>query len=481
MSVDAELRRTKEQLRLSRIRLLQAEREITALRNSRSWALTAPLRQLGQRFPGIVGGIWIGTKVIGWLFRGELRARIGAWRMARSPWVGPELAVSAVAAPAPTCLYSRGCNGRRGTVLVADMCVPQPDRGAGYRTTFVVLEELLRQGYAVTFWPEDGADFGSYTQTLERMGVEVLDRRSARDIRAWLSDVGSKLDYAVIMRPYLSYQLLPNLLAATPATIIYYGHDLHYARLRIEAAYRRDPDLADRAERMFQMERAVWRAVDVVLYPSQEEVSTVKKIEPYVDARVLTPFAYDSVRLRDLAPSGTTILFVGGYQHRPNVGAAFALVRSILPLIRRSIPHARLVLAGADPPRELIALANDNVEVTGRISDEVLSALYKQARVVVIPLRVGAGVKGKVVEAMHEGVPVVTTSIGAQGMQGLEDIVPVCDDDADLASAAVTLLSDDNAWLRQSRAQSDFVQQHFSTTNLRRTLLHAMGAEPLRT
>jgi glycosyltransferase involved in cell wall biosynthesis len=96
------------------------------------------------------------------------------------------------------------------------------------------------------------------------------------------------------------------------------------------------------------------------------------------------------------------------------------------------------------------------------VSDEELLRFYRNARVAVVPLRVGAGMKGKIVEALHHGVPLVTTPVGAQGLEGLSPLVPVSDEPAALAAAIVALLKDDAKWDEVARVERDYAREHFS-------------------
>ena len=84
----------------------------------------------------------------------------------------------------------------------------------------------------------------------------------------------------------------------------------------------------------------------------------------------------------------------------------------------------------------------------------------------IVPLRAGAGVKGKVVEALQQGLPLVTTSIGAEGLPGLDAVAMVADDAPALAAALVELLEDDRRWMRQSAAQLAHAERHFSRAAL---------------
>jgi glycosyltransferase involved in cell wall biosynthesis len=115
------------------------------------------------------------------------------------------------------------------------------------------------------------------------------------------------------------------------------------------------------------------------------------------------------------------------------------------------------------------------VQVAANVSDSELAAWYARARVAVIPLTFGAGVKLKVVEAMREGLPLVTTAIGAEGLPGVDAIAYVCNDPDDFAAAACRLLQDDALWTARAAAQIAFAEARFSEAALRDSLLSAMA------
>jgi glycosyltransferase involved in cell wall biosynthesis len=163
---------------------------------------------------------------------------------------------------------------------------------------------------------------------------------------------------------------------------------------------------------------------------------------------------------------------VAGFGHEPNEDAACWFASDILPLVQAQCPDVCLWLVGSNPGERVRALQTDrSVVVTGYVSDAELARYYGRARVAIAPLRYGAGVKGKAVEAMRFGVPLVATSFGLQGMEALASAVPVRDDAPGFAAAIVRLLSDDVAWRAQRRAQTMYVAEHFSRDAMRRCLL----------
>jgi glycosyltransferase involved in cell wall biosynthesis len=144
-----------------------------------------------------------------------------------------------------------------------------------------------------------------------------------------------------------------------------------------------------------------------------------------------------------LPPRPAGVTFCGDYRHNPNVDAALHLARDIWPLIRKGRPDATLTLLGSRPPDELKAFDGwDNIEVPGWIDD--LRPYYRRERVALIPIRFGSGIKAKIVEAVACGLPVVTTTVGAEGLllrQGRDFFIE--DEPEGLAARTLDLLNDD--------------------------------------
>lgn len=376
-------------------------------------------------------------------------------------------------------MRARDYGRTRKTILIMDHYCPEPDRDAGSRSSLGIIESLVRADWIVKFWPHNRAYSPVYTVALEQMGVEVLDHRWPGDLAAWLQDNGAMLDHVLINRPHIAADVLPTITAATKAVVSFYGHDLHFARLRRQAN-RAEPEQASEllaeANRWEAIERQVWRRVDLVLYPSEDEAVAVRQMAPRALARSIVPFTFDVSPARDLPPAERSILFVAGFAHPPNADAARFLIRDILPQLEREIGPVNVVLAGSHPTDAVRALAGPRVKVTGWISEEALAELYQQMRVSIVPLRYGAGVKGKVVEALSRGLPLVTTTTGAQGIPDLDTIVPVQDEVPALADALRLLLTDDEAWIRQSQAQTAFALARFSAEAMQASVLDVLSS-----
>jgi O-antigen biosynthesis protein len=364
----------------------------------------------------------------------------------------------------------------RRVILVVDHYVPEPDRDAGSLAIMCCIRALQAAGMIVKFWPQNQCYSPGYTEALQDMGVEVCHGGDGGAFRRWNAENGDDIDCVLLSRPEVAADFIPELRhSGRSRRLIYYGHDVHFRRMRLQAKVLDDKCLDRAADRMERLERLVWRTVDVVLYLSDEEAAIVSQTEPGATARAIVPYCFhDFAAPRDATPD-PIILFVGGFAHAPNQQAVLWFVDRILPLIRERVPAARLAIVGSNPPSQVLDLAGDRITVAANVSDAELRAHYRSSRVAVVPLRYGAGVKLKVIEALREGLPLVTTSTGAQGLPGLDQVASICDDPCSFADAVCQLLQDDALWTVRCAAQIAYAEPRYSESAFRTSLLDAAG------
>ncbi|MGB3144544.1 MAG: glycosyltransferase [Maribacter sp.] len=190
---------------------------------------------------------------------------------------------------------------------------------------------------------------------------------------------------------------------------------------------------------------------------------------------LLLPFMVDEIKENIQWPTyeqRTDFLFIGGGKHAPNIDAILNLKNNIWPLIRQQLPDAKLNVYGAYLPQQVMEMHNtkEGFWVQGRAED--VQGVMLQARVCLAPLRFGAGIKGKLLEAMRNGTPSVTTSIGAEGMQGILDWNGFIENSpADFANAAVRLYTDVTTWNTAQEQGKTLVNTLFSKISLETLLV----------
>ncbi len=363
--------------------------------------------------------------------------------------------------------------GRR-IVLVVDHYVPTPDRDAGSRTMLSCMEILQQAGYIVKFWPHNRAYSPGYTELLQARGIEVFHGPGHPPFETWIQQTGMDLDMVLVSRPDVAEDTIPLVRRYSDARIIYYGHDLHFRRIGLQADLTGNQSLRRTANLMRMRECSIWSQADLSLYLSEEESQIATSLQPQARIGFVTPYCFDTFADIRTAPASNEIVFVAGFGHTPNEDAAVWFVTDVLPAIRQQEPGVLLSIVGSCPTGAVRALARDGVAICADVSDAELAAAYSRARVAVVPLRSGAGVKLKVVEALRSGLPLVTTPIGAQGLPGLENVASVRGDAASFAAAVLTLLRDDLEWEKRSLQQIAFAQDRFSRRAMTESLLGAL-------
>jgi glycosyltransferase involved in cell wall biosynthesis len=190
-------------------------------------------------------------------------------------------------------------------------------------------------------------------------------------------------------------------------------------------------------------ERAQMRYADVCLVSSTTERDKLHRIGHRGRFLVVPNTVDTDYFCPSSSPRGDqqpTIVFPGTMWYGPNIDGAQYLVRKILPLVRERVPQTRVFLVGRDPAREVRDLAGARVTVTGSVPD--VRPYLRQAGLVAVPLRYGGGTRTKILEAMAMGIPVVSTSLGAEGLEVSKEVgVHIVDDPQEFAAACSDILA----------------------------------------
>lgn len=363
-------------------------------------------------------------------------------------------------------------------VLVMDHTIPQLDKDAGSRAMLQTMVSLARMGWLVKFWPNDHGYQSEFRPQLEDAGIEVVTgARWDGSFERFMRDVGQQLDFALLSRPNFAGPYLAKLREYSRARVALFGHDIHHLRMLAQAQVTGDPAARTAALEMKSLEQSLWRAVDSIIYPSQEEAAVVAEHVGLEKVHAVPLYCFEERELATPVREGATIklLFVAGFGHPPNEDAAEWLVTDIMPRVRRVLPNAVLQLVGSNPTGRVRQLAGPGVEVSWNVTATELGDHYRAASVAIAPLRFGGGVKLKVVEALANGVPMVTTSVGVQGLPGAGDCISVADDAQGLADAVVALLDDRTHGSTRAAAGHDYLREHYSEACMERALWRALA------
>jgi glycosyltransferase involved in cell wall biosynthesis len=216
---------------------------------------------------------------------------------------------------------------------------------------------------------------------------------------------------------------------------------------------------------------ALWRRFDRVQVFSQRDADLIARRAPDVASRVrVNPFGVDIPARTATDIVERAVTFVGAFKHPPNVDAAIWLGTEIMPILRRSSPGVTLSLVGDGPPASVRSLAADDVIVTGAVPS--VEPYLDRASVVVAPVRMGGGMRVKVLQALARGKAVVTTSLGAEGLAAAPAGPPlgVSDSTEDFAAAVARLLANPEAAAVLGRRARSFVEAHHGWARYRERL-----------
>lgn len=365
--------------------------------------------------------------------------------------------------PAKKTLSTASARQRR--MLVVDSMTPDPTRDSGSLRLSQMLDLLHQDGWSIDFFADDGYATAEDVHRLADIGVTVHQGSLLR----WLRDAGAELDAILLCRLPVACQYLGLVRKLAPsATVVFDTVDLHYLRERRAAELADNNRLRRHAAQSRKRELDAISRSDVTFVVSPEEQATLARELPNARIELLSNI-HDIHGRRHGFDARRDLLFIGGFGHPPNADAVHWFAADILPLLRVHEPSLALHVVGDIDEPSRLALARDGIHIHGRVKD--LGPLMESCRISVAPLRFGAGVKGKVNLAMSYGLPVVVTSVAAEGMH-LENGVNalVADDAAGFAAATLRLHRDGDLWLRLSNAALENVRDHFSVDHARQTL-----------
>ena len=297
------------------------------------------------------------------------------------------------------------------TICIVGHWLPRFDHDSGSLRLYRMIQVLVMSGYTVVLWARSRPDDERYVRAFTELNVALPYQKDG--FTNFLEEKGSTIDLVILCRLNVANQLLDTVLAMTDARIVFDTVDLAYLRKERMAKILGEPvDTSAKSQELH-----ICRCVDEVMVVSPVEKKMLEGEGLEGSVSIVT-------NIHSLKPSCKSftdrigLMFIGGFDHQPNVDGILWFVETILPIIRNQLVGIHLDIVGSSPPDSILALASSHINVTGYVMD--VTSYFEKARIFVSPLRYGAGVKGKIGQSMAFGLPVVTTSIGAEGMY-LED------------------------------------------------------------
>lgn len=351
-------------------------------------------------------------------------------------------------------------SGKR--ILLIDHYVPIYDQDAGSFDMFSMLKILVDLGNKVTFIGDSLLRLEPYTQGLQQKGIEVIYAPYVLSAEVYIEKYGRFFDIVILSRAHVALKYLDGVKRyCTRAKTIYDTVDLQFLRESRQASIENNDKLRKQAEQTKANELYLAKNTDITFVVSPVEKEVLLKEDPSLNVEVIIRSVHSVTTPQKPFSDRKDILFIGGFAHPPNIDAVVYFVEEIFPLIKQKMPDVHFYIVGSNPPKEVLSLRSNAVVVTGYMKD--VAPYFDNCRVFVAPLRYGAGVKGKILLSMSYGMPVVTTSVGAEGMALADGVNALIADEAEEFAAKVArLYEDEELWNNVSQISIRNIEQYYS-------------------
>ena len=328
-------------------------------------------------------------------------------------------------------------------IIAITYSIPRSDNSSGERRFVKILELLAEHNEVDLCVARFGKwlltkQFEPYIQNLESLGVHVLPihKDAVKEALA-----AKKYDAGFFEFYWIAEETIYDFRKYQPHAItIIDSVDLHYVREETQAKIGLIKEA--KAKKTKKRELKIYREADITVAVSIDDLVTLKDKDNLGEVFIV-PNIVDTVYRSDVYRD-PVVIFIGAYLWPPNVDAVKWFMKEVWPIVRKLNDKAEFLIIGSDPPDEIKTFNDEpGVKALGYVPET--KPYLEKAAVSVAPLRYGGGMKGKVNEALAHGVPVVATSIGAQGFQVEDGTQMFIKDDAEgFANAIISLLQDQN-------------------------------------
>lgn len=302
-----------------------------------------------------------------------------------------------------------------GRILFIDYTTPTPDRDAGSYAAMREIELMQSLGFKVTLLPENLAWLGGYTKDLQNRGVEVITAPFYDSVDAFLKSRASEFDAFYIMRYHVVNNVVPKIREICPAArIVMNGADLHYLRLLRKGLVEGNGESLAEARSVRVAEFEAMRSVDVVVSYNDVEMAVIEALSEGEVKVLKCPWVLDFPDVTAPREGRAGLSFFGGFQHHPNLEGLRWFVDQVMGPLNEIRPELELSIYGSRMNESVRALKSPTIRPIGYI--EEVEHAYDPHLIFVAPLLSGAGIKGKVLNALARGIPCVLSPLAAEGI-----------------------------------------------------------------
>lgn len=348
-------------------------------------------------------------------------------------------------------------------LLIIGYTWPEPKTtGAGVRM-MKLIDAFLNNNFQITF--ASAAEKTEYSEALNPLGIQ---EKSIKLNDSTFDEFAKTLSPNIVLfdRFYTEEQFGWRLAETCPDAIrVLDTEDVHFLRFAREEALRTKLPINYKNSTFAFREIASIYRCDLSLIISKAEMELLRK-DFKIDNSLLhylpfLPARPESETLPDF-DQRQHFIFIGNFKHKPNVDAVVELKQSIWPMISKVLPVAELHCYGAYANEHIIQLHNPGERFFFNGWAEDASEVIKNARVMLAPLRFGAGLKRKLIDAMQNGMPFTTTTVGIEGITNSDDISNlIADEVSTFSEIAIQLFRDNHFWKKAQVTGFEVLQNNF--------------------
>ena len=361
----------------------------------------------------------------------------------------------------------------KNRILIIDEFIPMFDNDAGSRCSFSYINIFKELGFHITFLPSDLKKREPYCTILQQNGIEVLYGKIYKNnnLGNWFNDNLKYFKYFYLQRPLVSKKYINLIKKYSSNKIIYFAHDLHHIRLMRQYNVTHDRSKYLESQYIKKVEMEIFSEVDIIYVVGAFEYEILKKQIQNKIVRNIPLYIYENQyeNLEKNFSKREGLIFVGG-MHDTNIDAVVWFSKEVYPLILNKYPDMIWYIV-TNTFNHIKNLESKNIKILYKLSDKDLHLMYQKSRIAIAPLRFGAGVKGKVVEAAYNQIPMVTTSIGAEGLDKSIGSFAIADNSKKMAEIICELYLDFPKLKKMSDSGKLLIYKYFSKKLAKEILL----------
>lgn len=361
---------------------------------------------------------------------------------------------------------------KKEKILIIGPKFPAYDQSSGELRLFTIIK-ILSAKYKIVYLDTEkwGCTDRRYRDEMEKLQVKVYTEKDA-SLKKIFQD--NKFIAVWMEFYYTAEYYLPRVRILQPeCPVIIDTVDVHFYRLRLKYNLTKNPEDLKEAGETLSRELSVYKKADLVITVTQEDADILKKEISEIRIGII-PNIHDIVPSLKEKKDKNKLIFIGSFQHKPNVDAVQYFCQKVMPLLKDRLPKIDFNVIGANPPEELKKFEGEHIHFLGFVPS--VAPCLHESYISVAPLRYGAGMKGKIGEAMAHGVPVITTSIGIQGMDlRHKENIMVADQPEKYADCIVELLSNDNLYKKIAENAVEYIKINFTQEQIKRDIDIILG------